>query len=46
MGYYPNNRLKDELSFLEDRLVVVGDAVECTNAMEAGFTGFRAGYFA
>ena len=46
LGYRPNNGLKDALSFLGDRLVVVGDARECTNAMEAGFEGFKAGYFA
>jgi 2,4-dienoyl-CoA reductase-like NADH-dependent reductase (Old Yellow Enzyme family)/thioredoxin reductase len=46
LGYRPNNALKDELSFLGDKLAVAGDAVECANAMEAGFTGFRAGYYA
>lgn len=46
MGYHPNNGLVSELSFLGDKLVVAGDAKECTNAMEAGFAGFKAGYFA
>ncbi|SHI03618.1 2,4-dienoyl-CoA reductase [Sporobacter termitidis DSM 10068] len=46
MGYHPNNGLKDELSFLGDKLVIAGDAEACTNAMEAGTAGFRAGYYA
>ena len=46
MGYHPNNALAEELKDLGDRMVVVGDAVKCANAMDAGEQGFEAGYFA
>lgn len=44
MGYHPNGALKEELKELGDKLVIVGDAESCTNAMEAGTAGFAAGY--
>lgn len=44
MGYHSNNSLKDELSELGDKLVVIGDARQCQNAMEAASEGFEAGY--
>lgn len=44
MGYHPNNELLDNLSFLGDKLVTVGDAVKCANIMEAANSGFEAGY--
>ena len=46
MGYHPDNSLLDELSFLGDKLAVIGDARQCQNAMEAAAEGFEAGYFA
>ena len=46
MGYHPNNALAEELKALGDKLTVVGDAVKCANAMEAGVSGFEAGYYA
>lgn len=46
MGYHPNNALAEELKDLGDKLVVVGDATKCANAMEAADQGFAAGYFA
>lgn len=45
-GYHPNAALQTELESLVDKLVVVGDAAQCTNAMEAACMGFEAGYFA
>lgn len=45
MGYHPNNSLATELESLGDKLQVVGDAACCTNAMEAGMMGFKAGYY-
>ncbi len=44
MGYHPNNSLAAELEDLGDKLVVIGDALTCANAMEAASTGFDAGY--
>lgn len=44
MGYHPNNTLAEELSSLGDKLVVIGDARQCQNAMEAATEGFDAGY--
>lgn len=44
-GYHSNNSLKDELSALGDKLVVVGDAVRASNALEASTAGFEAGYY-
>lgn len=44
MGYHPDTSLKDSLQSLEDRLVVIGDARQCQNAMEAAAEGFDAGY--
>ena len=44
MGYHPNNSLAAELEDLADKLVVIGDASVCTNAMEAATAGFDAGY--
>ncbi len=46
MGYHPNNELTAALRDLGDKLVVVGDAVACTNALDAAKSGFDAGYFA
>lgn len=44
MGYVPENRLVAELEDLGDKLVVVGDAIECRDAEAAGNEGFDAGY--
>ncbi|MCR4600477.1 MAG: FAD-dependent oxidoreductase [Clostridia bacterium] len=44
MGYHPNNALQEQLSSLGDKLVVIGDARQCQNAMEAASEGFEAGY--
>lgn len=44
LGYKPENALAEELSDLGDKLVVIGDAKECSNALEAGVQGFAAGY--
>ena len=44
MGYHPNDALVEELKDLGDKVAVVGDAVKCANAMEAGVSGFEAGY--
>ena len=44
MGYHPNNQLATELTDLGDKLVVIGDARQCQNAMEAASEGFEAGY--
>lgn len=45
MGYHPNTELYDGLKDqLGEKLVVIGDAKVCTNAMEAGTEGFAAGY--
>lgn len=46
MGYHPNNALVEELQSISDRLVVIGDARKCQNAMEAATEGYDAGYFA
>ena len=46
IGYRPQSKLKDELSDLKDKLVVVGDALECSNALESSIAGFREGYYA
>lgn len=46
MGYHPNNALAEQLTELGDKLVVVGDATACSNAMDAAEQGFAAGYFA
>ncbi|SHI03487.1 2,4-dienoyl-CoA reductase [Sporobacter termitidis DSM 10068] len=45
-GYHSNNSLKDELAFLGDRLVTIGDAVKARNALEASASGCKAGYYA
>ena len=45
-GYHSNNVLEKELDFLGDKLVVVGDALNATNALEASTSGFAAGYYA
>ncbi|WKY43727.1 FAD-dependent oxidoreductase [Eubacteriaceae bacterium ES2] len=46
MGYHANNNLanslKDELG---DKMVVIGDAIQPSNAMDAGLNGFDVGYF-
>ena len=45
MGYKPNNALAEELSFLGDRLVVIGDAKDrCSDVMNANIDGLEAGY--
>lgn len=44
MGYHPDTSLKDSLLSLGDKLVVIGDARQCQNAMEAASEGFDAGY--
>ncbi len=46
MGYHPNPGLVDELKDLGDKLVIVGDAKQCRDAMEAAAEGFDAGYHA
>ena len=46
MGYHPNSRLAAELEDLGEKLTVIGDAKECTHAMEAASMGFEAGYHA
>lgn len=46
MGYHANNSLGEELKFLGDKLIVVGDAKQARNAMEAATEGFDAGYYA
>lgn len=43
-GYVPVNGLVEELKDLGDRVVVVGDAVKCRDAEDAGNEGFDAGY--
>ncbi len=45
-GYHSNNALAKELDFMGDKLVVVGDALNATNALEASTAGFAAGYYA
>ena len=45
MGYKPNTELKEALSFLGDRLAVVGDCGDkCSNIMNANLEGLEAGY--
>lgn len=44
MGYRPNNGLIEKLGELGDRLIIIGDAKMCRNAMEAASEGFEAGY--
>lgn len=44
IGYRPNNGLQEQLADLGEKLVTIGDAVKCTNAMEAASMGFDAGY--
>ncbi|MBQ9823894.1 MAG: FAD-dependent oxidoreductase [Solobacterium sp.] len=44
MGYHPNSALAEQLSFLGEKLAVIGDARQCQNAMEAASEGFEAGY--
>lgn len=46
MGYHPNNKLAEELKSSMDNIIVIGDATQCTNAMEAATQGFDAGYYA
>ena len=46
MGYHSYNPLGEALSDLQEKLVVVGDAVKPASAMEAAAAGFDAGYFA
>ena len=43
-GYVPVNGLAGELADLGDKLVVLGDAVKCRDAEDAGNEGFEAGY--
>jgi NADH dehydrogenase FAD-containing subunit len=43
-GYHPNNILEAGLESVRDKLVVIGDAVQCANAMESARMGFEAGY--
>ena len=38
------NGLVDELADLGDKVVVIGDAVKCRDAEDAGNEGFDAGY--
>lgn len=45
-GYHSNNALARELDFLKDKLVIVGDAVRASDALEASSSGFAAGYYA
>jgi 2,4-dienoyl-CoA reductase-like NADH-dependent reductase (Old Yellow Enzyme family)/thioredoxin reductase len=44
MGYHPNPELREALQELGDKLVVIGDAEKCRDAMEAATEGFDAGY--
>ncbi len=44
MGYHPSQDLKEELKDIEDKLVIIGDALQCRDAMEAASEGFDAGY--
>jgi len=46
MGYELCNEPADELADLCDALVVVGDALECHDALTAGEQGLQAGYYA
>lgn len=46
MGYHPNNSLEEKLKSLGDKLVVIGDARKCQNAMEAASEGYDAGCYA
>ncbi len=46
MGYAPANELAESLNVLGDKLVVIGDAKEVRNAMQAAAEGYDAGYFA
>ena len=43
-GYVPVNALAEELADLGDKVVVIGDAVKCRDAEDAGNEGFDAGY--
>ena len=43
-GYVPVNGLVEELADLGDKVVVIGDAVKCRDAEDAGNEGFDAGY--
>ena len=43
-GYVPVNGLAEELDDLGDKVVVIGDAVKCRDAEDAGNEGFDAGY--
>ena len=40
MGYHPDVGLADELKGLGDKLVIIGDARMCQNAMEAASEGY------
>lgn len=44
MGYHSNNQLYEELKVLGDKVVLIGDAKQARNAMEAAADGFDAGY--
>ena len=46
MGYHPENSPKEALSGLGDKLVVIGNARQCQNAMEAASEGYESGYYA
>ena len=46
MGYTKNVPYEGQLDVLGDKVVVVGDANNTSNAMDAGFQGFEAGYYA
>lgn len=46
MGYHANNALANVLQAdLGDKMVVIGDAYQPANAMEAATTGFEVGYY-
>ncbi|MEL7563292.1 MAG: FAD-dependent oxidoreductase [Dehalobacterium sp.] len=46
MGYHSNTSLTEELKDLGDKVVTVGDAVKCADAMESCARGYEAGYYA
>lgn len=46
MGYHANDTLANQLKdVLGDKMVVIGDALQPSNAMEAATTGFDVGYY-
>ena len=44
LGYKAVNSLEQELAFMGEKLVVIGDAADGNNALIATETGFKAGY--